>query len=190
MNVKGLSDYELICLCLKGEQIFFEELVNRYKNLVYSIVVRMINDKDEADDLAQEIFIKIYRNLDKYQTDYKFSTWIIRISTNHVIDYHRKKRVETTNIEDVEYELPSGSSPEEVFFEKEKSRVLSQALQELPDMYKVPLVLYHQQSLSYQEIADVINEPLSKVKNRIFRGRKMLKENLISRKGDELYGLL
>ena len=76
------------------------------------------------------------------------------------------------------YQLTSDSSPEKEYLQKEKRKSLEYAIQALPDLYKVPIVLYHQQGLRYQEIAEIIGEPLSKVKNRIFRGRKMLKENL------------
>lgn len=174
------TDYEVIKLILNGNTDYFEELVSRYKNLVYSIILRMINNSDEADDLAQEVFIKVYKNLDKYYPDYKFSTWIIRITTNHVIDFRRKKTVQTTDIEDVSYELAAEGSPEEDYIRKEEKEHLKDVLNQLPDMYKIPIVLYHQQGLSYQEISDVIDEPLSKVKNRIFRGRKMLKEILMN----------
>ncbi|MDR2938854.1 MAG: sigma-70 family RNA polymerase sigma factor [Clostridiales bacterium] len=173
------SDYELIQRVLNGELAYFNELVNRYKNLVYSIILRMINNSDEADDLAQEVFIKIYKNLDKYYPEYKFSTWVIRITTNHVIDYRRKKFKETVPLEDVEYELSTADSPESEYIKKEEKQRLKNVVNKLPDMYKIPIVLYHEQGLSYQEIADIIDEPLSKVKNRIFRGRKMLKEILM-----------
>jgi RNA polymerase sigma-70 factor (ECF subfamily) len=83
-------------------------------------------------------------------------------------------------MEGVEYELSSDDSPEDAYIRKEEKEKLSKVLNKLPDMYKIPIVLYHQQGLSYQEISDIIQEPLSKVKNRIFRGRKMLKEILIS----------
>jgi RNA polymerase sigma-70 factor (ECF subfamily) len=172
------SDYELIQLCLNGDNSNFSLLVSRYKNLVYSIILRMINDNEEANDLAQEVFIKVYKNLDKYYPDFKFSTWVIRITTNHVIDYRRKKVKETVPMEDVEYELSSNESPEDAYINKEEKQKINNILNTLPDMYKIPIVLYHQQGLSYQEIADIIQEPLSKVKNRIFRGRKMLKEIL------------
>ncbi len=172
------KDYELVKQAISGDQCAFAELLNRYKNLVYSVVLRMVNNTEEANDLAQEIFIKLYRNLDKYQPEYKFSTWLIRISTNHVIDYHRKRKQETVSMEEMSYQLTSDSSPEKEYLQKEKRKSLEYAIQALPDLYKVPIVLYHQQGLRYQEIAEIIGEPLSKVKNRIFRGRKMLKENL------------
>ena len=75
-----MEDYEVVQACLQGKKEMFEILVSRYKNLVYSIILRMTNDAEEANDLAQEVFIKVYRNLDKYQPGYKFSTWIMKIS--------------------------------------------------------------------------------------------------------------
>jgi RNA polymerase sigma-70 factor (ECF subfamily) len=140
----------------------------------------MQNDREEANDLAQEVFVKVYKNLAKYYPDYKFSTWIMRITTNHVIDYNRAKKQAYVPIEEVSLDTPvGGDSPEESLLKKEQTHRLTAALNELPDMYKVPIVLYHQQGLSYQEISSAICEPLSKVKNRIFRGRQMLKDMLI-----------
>ncbi len=179
MNMKTKEDYDLIKCCLNGNQEAFAELVSRYKNLVYSVILRMINDHEEANDLAQEVFIKVYKNLDKYSPEYKFSTWIMRITTNLVIDFRRKKKQEIISIDDIEYEPASFDTPEVSYIEKEQKNLLNLAIKNLPDMYKIPIVLYHQQGLSYQEIGDIIGEPLSKVKNRIFRGRKMLKENLM-----------
>lgn len=187
--VNKSEDYELVQESLKGNQNAFAELLSRYKNLVYSVVLRMVNDSEEANDLAQEVFIKVYKNLDKYQPEYKFSTWLIRITTNHVIDYRRKRKQDTINIDDMVAEPPDHDTPESEYLKKEKTKGIQGALNSLPDMYKIPIILYHQQGLSYQEIADIIGEPLSKVKNRIFRGRKMLKEILTGMKdgeGDEL----
>lgn len=182
-DLTKLSDYEIIQLCLNGDKNCFSELVMRYKNLVYSIILKMTADSEQANDLAQEVFIKVYKNLGKYYPGYKFSTWVIRITTNHVIDYRRRKKQETVPIDDIEYELSSNESPEEAYLKKEQRLGLQKILNELPEMYKIPIMLYHQQGLSYQEIADVTNEPLSKVKNRIFRGRKMLKSLLIMKEG-------
>ncbi len=189
MNIKDLTDYDLVQKCLNGEKEYFSEIITRHKNLVYSVVLRMVNNQEDANDLAQEVFIKVYKNLDKYFPDFKFSTWIVKITTNHVIDYRRKKKYETVSMEEVEYKLISQSSPEQDCLEKEERLVLNQLLNNLPDIYKVPIVLYHQQGLSYQEIAEAINEPLSKVKNRIFRGRKILKEELLKMKEGENIGL-
>ena len=178
-----MEDYEVIEACLQGKKEMFELLVSRYKNLVYSIILRMTNDAEEANDLAQEVFIKVYRNLDKYQPDYKFSTWIMRITTNLVIDARRKNKHTTVSVDEMITEPSTDWGPEQGYLEQEKINEVMTALNSLPDMYKVPIILFHQQGLSYQEISEIINEPLSKVKNRIFRARKMLKEILLSKEG-------
>ena len=189
--MSAYTDYELIQQCLAGNRDVFEELVKRYKNLVYSVILRMVTDREEANDLAQDVFIKIYKNLDKYYPEYKFSTWVIRIATNHVIDYRRKKKQETVPIDEVEFSLSAEESPEAAYIRREQKEELKKVVGDLPDMYKIPIVLYHEQGLSYQEISEIINEPLSKVKNRIFRGRRMLKENLmnLNRRESVGYGL-
>ncbi|WP_058486311.1 RNA polymerase sigma factor [Defluviitalea phaphyphila] len=182
-----MEDYEIVQRCLNGEKEMFEELISRYKNLVYSIILRMVSDSEEANDLAQEVFIKIYKNLDKYNPKYKFSTWVMKITTNLVIDARRKQKQSPIYIEDMLHETSTNESPEEGYLRQERSKEVRDALNTLPDMYKIPIILFHQQGLSYQEIANVINEPLSKVKNRIFRARKMLK-NYLSKEG-EIYEL-
>jgi len=186
-NYEIFDDYELVKACCNGEKDAFSQIVLRYKNLVYSVVLRMTTDNEEANDLAQEVFIKIYKNLEKYSPEFKFSTWTMKITTNHIIDYRRKKKQETVGIEAAEH-LPSGDSPEQQFLAKEQSLMLKNILENLPDIYKVPIILYHQQGLSYQEISEITQEPLSKVKNRIFRGRKMLKESIMINGGAK-YGL-
>ena len=159
----------------------FEELVNRYKNLVYSIILRKTNNHQEADDTAQDVFLKVYKNLASYTPEFRFSTWVMRITTNHIIDLHRKKRLEAVSYESyVESggtlaDLGTSASPEATYIQEEASARLAKLLDGLPNIYKTPVILYHQNGLSYNEIADHIGEPISKVKNRIFRGRKLLK---------------
>lgn len=178
-----MEDYDVIKCCLQGKKEMFEILVSRYKNLVYSIIFRMTNDSEEANDLAQEVFIKVYRNLDKYQPSFKFSTWIMKITTNLVIDARRKHKHSTISVDEMIYEPSTEEGPEEGYLQQEKMNEVMDALHSLPDMYRIPIILFHQQGLSYQEISDVTDEPLSKVKNRIFRARKMLKSYLLSKEG-------
>jgi len=174
------TDMELIEACLAGDQYGFEELVDRYKNLVYSIILRQTRDSEEANDLAQDVFFKAYKNLASYTPAFKFSTWIMRITSNHIIDQHRKKKLDTVSYEAYTEESGVGiagvsPSPESAYLKQEATERINKIVADLPDMYKVPVVLYHQEGLSYQEISDKIGEPISKVKNRIFRGRKLLK---------------
>jgi len=176
-----MTDLELINLCLSGETDYFEEIVERYKNLVFSIILRKTKNPHEAHDLAQEVFLKAYKNLASYTPEFKFSTWIMRITSNHIIDQYRKKKYDTVSYEVYTAEggiLGTDSSLEAAYIKREESDRINNAVSNLPDIYKVPVVLYHQNGLSYQEIADKIGEPISKVKNRIFRGRKLLKESL------------
>ena len=170
-----MTDLELIENCLEGRQEFFEELILRYKNLVYSIILRMVKDSEDANDLAQEVFIKVYKNLASYSPEFKFSTWVMRITTNHVIDFRRKCKQETVSLDSDIACSDYLHSPEDALIRKEESKHIQSIIEELPGMYKIPIMMYHQSGMSYQEIADKIGEPLSKVKNRIFRGRKLLK---------------
>ena len=175
------TDLELINACLDGDEDSFAELVDRYKNLVYSIILRQTRDKEEANDLAQDVFLKAFKSLASYTPEYKFSTWIMRITGNHIIDQHRKRRMELVSFEEyVEAgnQIGSGSSPEVSYLKLEQNEAINKIIEGLPEMYRTPVVLYHQQDLSYAEISEKIGEPLSKVKNRIFRGRKMLKDLL------------
>lgn len=175
------TDLEVITSCLNGERDDFAVLVERYKNLIYSIIRRQTRDPDEANDLAQDVFFKIYRNLKSYTPEFKFATWVMRITSNHIIDQHRKKKAETIPFEPHMAEGANSqaqASPEDEYLRAEATARINKLLDALPEMYRVPVVLYHQEDMSYQEIAQEINEPLSKVKNRIFRGRRLLKEML------------
>lgn len=179
----ALTDYELITRCINGQNEYFEELVTRYKNLVYSIILRMTKNHDEAADLAQDVFVKVYKSLDKYFPEYKFSTWIMRITTNHIIDCRRKKRQIETSLDEAGQIHSNTPSPEDAVIAKESRETMTRLINALPDMYKIPIVLYHQHGLSYQEISEIIGEPLSKVKNRIFRGRRLLKQSIAESTG-------
>ena len=172
----NLRDDELIEKCLDGNDDAFAELVTRYKNLVYSVIYRIVNHPQEAEDLSQEVFLKVYRKLRQYSTEYKFSTWIVRIAVNQVIDHRRKKKQDTVSVEELIVEPSMEETPEATYMNKEKRLELNQMIESLPEIYKMPIVLFHQEGLSYQEIADALHLPLTKVKNRIFRGRKMLKD--------------
>jgi len=180
-DINMRTDVELIELCLVGDQDCFAELVNRYKNLVYSIILRQTRNSDDANDLAQDVFLKVYKNLASYTPEFKFSTWIMRITSNHIIDQHRRKKLETISYEvyTAEGGVPgTTSSPEVAYLKREQTERINKIVTGLPDIYKIPVVLFHQHGLSYQEISEKIDEPVSKVKNRIFRGRKLLKELL------------
>ncbi len=180
-----LTDYELIQKCLSGLQEYFEVLVTRYKKLIFSVVYNMMNDKEEVGDISQEVFIRIYRALDRYNPEYKFSTWAVRIATNFCLDIHRKKKIDFMPIEEIE-DFPNGfDTPEASYLRKERTERIREAIQSLPDKYRMPVILFHQNGLSYEEITKVLGEPMTIIKNRLYRARLMLREALMPDRKEE-----
>jgi len=174
------TDYEIIKQCLDGKQEAFSEIVTRYRKLIYSIVYNILRDKQEVNDVAQEVFIRLYKNLDKYNPEYKFSTWAVRITTNLCLDILRKKKAEVLPVEEIGTLNGDFDTPEDRFLDKERNRIVMKAVDELPDKYRIPIILFHQKGLSYEEMCRVLNEPMSIIKNRLYRARLMLREKLRS----------
>jgi len=180
-----LTDYELIQKCLAGQHEYFEELVTRYKKLIFSVVYNMINDKEEVSDVSQEVFLRIYKALDRYDPKYKFSTWAVRIATNLCLDMHRKKKADSTPIDEVRDLSDGMDTPEESYLQKERSERIRRAIQELPEKYRTPIILFHQNGLSYDEMTKVLGQPMTIVKNRLYRARLMLREALMNERKEE-----
>ncbi|MFZ5989360.1 MAG: RNA polymerase sigma factor [Bacillota bacterium] len=173
-------DVDLIKKCLSGESYAFEELVTRYKKLIYNVIYNMINNKDELYDISQEVFIRIYRSLDKYNPEFKFSTWIVRIATNYCLDMLRKKKVDSMPIDEAIGVSSTVDTPEACYIKREQRERINDELSKLPEKYRVPIILFHKNGLSYEEMSQVLNEPMSIIKNRLYRARLMLKEKLSS----------
>lgn len=176
-----MDDIVLIRKCLAGEREAFEPLVARYKNLVYGIALSILHNKDEAADVTQEVFLKVWANLGRYNPEYSFKTWVARITVNHSINVNQKnmRSAPVAWDEEAVQRIPTGSGlpEEEILMKEEQDRVRS-AVESLPEMYRLVVTLFHQQSLSYDEICQITGYPLSIVKNRLYRARKMLCEKL------------
>lgn len=173
-----MTDWEIVQEITSGNSQLFREIITRYKKAVYSLCFRMTNNHEEAEDLSQEVFIKTYHNLRKYDSNYKFSTWILKIATNTSIDYIRKKKVETIPLEEEIESKHESASAELVYLHQQNKNYIEKAINELPTDYRTLIILYHQCGLSYKEIAENTNLPMSKVKNRIHKGRSLLKDKL------------
>ncbi|SDY60384.1 RNA polymerase sigma factor [Tindallia californiensis] len=173
-----LKDDQIVKKILQGETVFFEELVSRYRKPVFSICYRMVRQREESEDLAQEVFVKAYRHLKQYNPERKFSSWILKIATNTTIDALRKKRLETIPLEEEIETHREDASAEKTFLQQEASQEIETAIDRLPQEYRIVVLLYHQQGKSYQDIAEILDIPLSMVKNRLFRARKILKTEL------------
>lgn len=172
-----MQDYEIIKLCLDGTIDAFEQLVDRYQRLVYSIALNYLKDAGLAEDVAQEAFIKAYTHLRSYNSEFKFSTWIAKITYNTCMDFLRKHR-EITPLDESFEVIDKEKTPEETAISRERTKKLEVLMNALEPKYKEPLMLYHASGLKYDEIAEYLKVPMSIVKNRLFRARKMLKEVL------------
>src|SRR6266498_2143724 len=187
-NRDGLDDEELVGRILAGEEDLFEVLVRRYQSRVRAHVGRMVGNRDDALDLSQEIFLKVFGALDRYNPSYKFSTWLFRIAGNAAIDHLRKRRPRTvpleiadpesrTGVSTIEHES-AGLDPYGELRNVERGEAISKAIAELPLEFRELITLRHFGGLSYEEIARLKNMPLGTVKNKLFRARVVLKERL------------
>ena len=187
-NIKSLTDVELIEKAIGGRESGFEELVHRYQRQITSYIYRMLNNYDASLDVTQEVFIKVYNSLDKYSSDYKFSTWLYRIAHNAAIDYMRRNSVfqQSLDVEtkDGTYQLQIESqqpNPEQERERTEWRNEIESVVKCLPTVYRELILLRHAQDLTYDEIAEVTGLPLGTVKNRLFRAREMMREIFIER---------
>ncbi|OMP68464.1 RNA polymerase sigma factor SigW [Domibacillus epiphyticus] len=172
---------------LKGDQNAFGEIVELYKDKVYQICFRMLWDRHEAEDAAQETFLKAFLNIHTYNLEKKFSTWLYRIATNLCIDKIRKKKpdyhldaeVAGTDGLNMYSHVPSSHPlPEEEVESLEVQETIHQAILLLPEKYRSIIVLKYIEELPLQEIADILDLPLGTVKTRVHRGREALRKHL------------
>lgn len=174
-----LTDYELITRCLQGDQDSFAELVRRYKKLIYSVVSYYIKDSEEVNDVSQEVFLKIYRALRRYNPQYKFSTWSVIIAKNMCLDFIRRKKAPLESIDEYEGMCRDNDTPETAYICSERSMEVRSLINKLPEKYRTLIVMYHQKGMSYKEMADRLNEPMSIIKNRLYRARLSLRDSVL-----------
>ena len=188
MKFAGLADYELVQSAVAGRETSFEELVRRYQRPIAAYVYRMVGDYDSALDLTQEVFIKVYNSLNRYRSEFKFSTWIYKIAHNAAIDHLRRHAVReqtlSGSIEGDRREVTIESrrlTPEQESERKERRTEIESVVQLLQPSYRELIVLRHSHDLSYDEIAEVTGLPLGTVKNRLFRAREAMRDLLVQR---------
>jgi len=184
----ALADGDLVLRALSGREACFEELVRRYQRPIAAYVYRMVGNYDAALDLTQEVFIKVYNSLSRYRSEFKFSTWIYKIAHNAAIDHLRRHAVReqalVTGPESERREISIESrrlTPEQESERKERRSEIEAVVQLLPTAYRELIVLRHSQDLSYDEIAEVTGLPLGTVKNRLFRAREAMRDQLLER---------
>src|SRR6266568_8548114 len=187
-NLTKLADGELVQTAVAGREASFEELVRRYQRPIAAYVYRMVGDYDSALDLTQEVFIKVYKSLVRYRSEFKFSTWIYKIAHNAAIDFLRRHAVREhalaygTDGEPRELLIESRRlTPEQESEREERRAEIESVVRLLPAAYRELIVLRHSHDLSYDEIAEVTGLPLGTVKNRLFRAREAMRSGFVRR---------
>ncbi|GGE55679.1 ECF RNA polymerase sigma factor SigW [Pullulanibacillus camelliae] len=182
---------QLILKVRKGDHDAFAKIVDLYKKPVYNICLRMIGIPQEAEDLAQDTFLRAYTNIERYEIDKKFSTWLYRIATNLSIDYLRKKKPGAY----LDAKLPGAEDftmysqlateeplPEEHVVSRETQAWVQSEINQLPPKYRSAIILKYIEDLSLKEISEILELPVPTVKTRIHRGREALRKRLRKRK--------
>lgn len=188
-KLRTLTDGDLIVAAVGGRSESFEELVRRYQRPITGYVFRIVGEYEASLDVTQEVFIKVYNSLEKYSSEYKFSTWLYRIAHNAAVDHLRRNNVSKQSLEtenaDGTFELQLESavpSPEQDHERSQWRSEIELVVELLPPAYRELIVLRHGQDLSYDEIAEVTGLPLGTVKNRLFRAREMMR-NIFTERG-------
>ncbi len=190
-QLSTLSDPEVVAIAQKGSEAAYRELISRYERPVFSLVFRMVRDREMAEDLSQETFIKVLNNLDRYSPEFKFSSWLFKIANNLTIDHLRRRRLETVSIEGAPDAVTSESakatsimvvsgneSPLEELESRELGTAIEHAIGQLRPEYRACILLRHVEDRSYEEIAEIVKLPLGTVKTYIHRARHELRAAL------------
>ena len=176
---------------LKGDKRAYNDIVNKYERALYYHILKMVRDREMVEDLVQETFMKAFDNINSYNSNYAFSTWLYRIATNHTIDYLRKKKLKTLSIDEpmqtkdgeMDVELPDHEAEtDDQVMRKQRHQILNEAIENLPEKYRRVIQMRHMEELSYQEISETLDLPLGTVKAHIFRARELLYKALKDRK--------
>lgn len=190
-HLASLSDQAVVALAQEGREPAYRELLARYERPVFTLIFRMVRDRELAEDLSQETFVKVLNNIDRYSTDFKFSSWLFKIANNVTIDHLRKRHLETVSIEgSPDASTPEqqkatalaivspGESPLEELESKELGSAIEKAIGKLRPEYRSCILLRHVEAYSYEEIAEIVGLPLGTVKTYIHRARQELREAL------------
>jgi len=183
------DDQILIKKALAGNEAAYRLLLRRHKDAIHRMIVRIVHNREEAQDLVQETFMKAFGSLSTYKCQYRFTTWLYRIAANSCIDYLRKRRLVSISL-DQPLETKDGQvtievadwtyNPEKDLTARQKSVSIDAAIDSLPKKYREVILYRHKQDKSYEEIAQILNIPVGTVKARIFRARELLKKKLKS----------
>ncbi len=187
LTTKALYDYKLVQLAIKsGDQKAYAELLTRYRESVYFMMLKMVNNKDDADDLTIEAFGRAFKKLEQYTPNYAFSTWLFKIASNNAIDFLRKKKLTNavsldSRVDNSDYDTSNlvrstHLNPEEFYIKKQKVEMVRMVIDKLKPKYRELVELFYFQELSHEEISEKLNLPIGTIKAQLFRARDFLFE--------------
>ncbi len=181
------DEAEIIRRCLAGEERAHRELMARYERPVFSVALRMLRQREDAEDVTQETFVRMFRALDRYDPGRPFSAWLFTITSRLCIDLMRRRRIrpvplvrhEAGSSEEEFIDVPDASpGPETLTQHGEEERRVQELIESLPPHYRIVVLMRHQQDMPYEEIAESLGLPLGTVKARIHRARALLAQRL------------
>lgn len=181
------EDSKLIREAMRGDQLAFKHLMRKYHDQIANLIFRIIHQREQVEDLTQEVFIKAFQSLKSYNAEYAFSTWLYKIATNSSIDYIRKKKLSTFSIDkpiameesDATFELPDSTyEPDKHIIQRQRARLIQDAIAKLPQKYQLVITMRHTEERDYSEIAKLLKLPIGTVKAHIFRARELLNKYL------------
>jgi RNA polymerase sigma-70 factor (ECF subfamily) len=191
LDLANLPDADVVALAQKGREPAFRELIRRYERPVFSLVYRMVRDRELSEDLTQDTFIKVLTHIDKYRSEFKFSSWLFKIANNVAIDHLRRRQLDTVSMEGsphatsteiaeaTSFELATqAETPLEEIEARELGSEIERAISQLRPEYRACILLRHVEDKSYEEIAATLDLPLGTVKTYIHRARHELRKLL------------
>ncbi|MBS3806398.1 MAG: sigma-70 family RNA polymerase sigma factor [Bacteroidales bacterium] len=182
LSNKAKHDYKLVKLAISGDEQSYAELMDRYRDAIYYMLLKMVNNKNDAEDLTIEAFGKAFKNIEQYTPKYAFSTWLFKIATNNCIDFIRKQKANLISIdqaeEDEDMSAPplhsSNPDPEEDMIKNQRVDLMRDVVDKLKPRYRNLIKLRYFKEYSYEEIAQELDLPLGTVKAQLFRARELL----------------
>lgn len=178
LEVANMEDVELVGLCQKGDIDAFDRLFYKYRDKIYRTAFRMINNQEDALDLTQEIFLKAYKNINKYNFKSQFSTWLYKLAINVCIDELRKHKKSNEVLTDEIPDDRKSDTPEDIVLYEEQESLIWKALDTLKEKERSIIVLREMEGLSYEEIANILGCSIGRVKSRLHESREKLKKAL------------
>lgn len=185
---RAQDDLKLVEKAKTGDQASFGVLMSRYRDSVFFMMLKMVHNRDDAEDLTQEAFAKAFNNISNYSADFAFTTWLFRIATNNGIDYLRKKRLQVSSLEETQ-DTEEGETqqvsvkdhapdPEESMMKTQRAQKIRTAVEGLSPKYKALVEMRYLEELTYEEISEKLDLPLGTVKAQLFRAKDMLYQAL------------